>query len=188
MLLDQTADISNIVRHSLPKPRLLVNRTKRMGQVEYISIVAIPKPHLCRDKMAEGRQAVNGDEFYLPEVCHRGGKWALCGDVSRVARVMVHLGKREQNVTQCLGGNWLMKTYCLGKTSIKASIWMEEWEQISISWAGKRSVCPSLQIHLHHSFLRSFSRSLSHSSLCLCRSLPLPRFSIPLYAQDVAIP
>lgn len=58
---------------------------------------------------------MNGDEYYLPEVRHGGRKWALRGDVSRVARVMVHLGEREQSVTQCLGGGWRMKTYSLRK-------------------------------------------------------------------------
>lgn len=56
-------------------------------------------PHLSIDRE---KASVNGDD-YLPEVCHGGKKWALWGDVSRVARVMVHLGEREQSVTQCLG-------------------------------------------------------------------------------------
>lgn len=61
---------------------------------------------------------MNGDEYYLPEVCHGGRKWSLRGDVSRVARVMVHLGEREQSVTQCLGGDWWMKnTVCIKKGS-----------------------------------------------------------------------
>lgn len=58
---------------------------------------------------------MNEDEYYLPEVRHGGRKWALRGDVSRVAWVMVHLGEREQSVTQCSGGDWWMNTHSLGK-------------------------------------------------------------------------
>lgn len=44
---------------------------------------------------------MTGVEYYLPEVCHGGGKRALRGDVSRVARVMVHLGGRQGERTVC---------------------------------------------------------------------------------------
>lgn len=40
-----------------------------------------------------------GEELYLPEVRHGGGKWALRGDVGRVPGVVVHLegrGERER--------------------------------------------------------------------------------------------
>lgn len=56
------------------------------------------KPH----NPGEGRESrVTGVEYYLPEVCHGGGKRALRGDVSRVARVMVHLGDRQRERTVC---------------------------------------------------------------------------------------
>lgn len=44
---------------------------------------------------------VTGVQYYLPEVCHGGGERALRGDVSRVARVMVHLGDRQRERTVC---------------------------------------------------------------------------------------
>lgn len=71
----------------------------------------------------------NGDKHYLPEVRHRGRKWALRGDVSRVAGVMVHLGEGER--TEWVGVfRWRMggreeKHSALINTSIKASIRMQ---------------------------------------------------------------
>lgn len=50
------------------------------------------------------KTTMNEDEFYLPEVRHGGKKWALRGNVSRVARVMVHLEEREQSVWAGTGG------------------------------------------------------------------------------------
>lgn len=45
-----------------------------------------------RIKMGEG------EELYLPEVRHSGGKRALRGDVGRVPGVVVHLEERKEEV------------------------------------------------------------------------------------------
>lgn len=75
---------------------------------------------LWREVSRRWKRTVNRDEYYLPEVCHGSRKWALWGDVSRVARVMVHLGEKEQSVTQCLGADcWTRKPRLCKNASIK---------------------------------------------------------------------
>lgn len=74
---------------------------------------------LWREVSRRWKRTVNRDEYYLPEVRHSSRKWALWGDVSRVARVMVHLGEKEQSATQCSGADWRMRKPRLCK---KASI------------------------------------------------------------------
>lgn len=52
---------------------------------------------------------------YLPKVCHSGSKWPLGGNVSRIARVVIHLGEEEQRVWDKIQSDF-----------INASIWMQK--------------------------------------------------------------
>lgn len=153
LVLDQEEDV-RITQESL-------NHTQPLGQTECGSVVVLPNPHPCRNRNGKRwKTTVNGEEYYLPEVRHGGRKRALWGDVSRVARVMVHLGEREQSVTQCLGGEEK-------KTSIKASIWKEEWEQETFASAVRLpsvSFIDSVSLNSSFVFLSSLSSLLSSRS------------------------